>query len=223
VAEVRACLAGQRTLPETQVYVDLLTDKQEGYMRSLLEQVGEETYELPKPITEMTRREASEQITRLLAKKETMPKPKNPDENVAVTLPANVNGVQVPQGTYTVVFDAEKDDRITLRFKVPPVSRRWHGIQLVSYLAGPDNEYDYVRCANWTDDGYRVWARFKEDGRVRTAIEYLSSADKEKMAEAGYLYSLKSSNCYRCGRRLTVPASIHRGLGPDCAELVGAA
>ena len=27
--------------------------------------------------------------------------------------------------------------------------------------------------------------------------------------------------CGRCGRKLTVPESVERGLGPECAGLVG--
>lgn len=28
-------------------------------------------------------------------------------------------------------------------------------------------------------------------------------------------------SCARCGRTLTVPVSIHRGFGPDCARMLG--
>jgi hypothetical protein len=29
---------------------------------------------------------------------------------------------------------------------------------------------------------------------------------------------MRENACYRCGRTLTVPASVHRGLGPECAR-----
>ena len=38
---------------------------------------------------------------------------------------------------------------------------------------------------------------------------------------AGEAYALESANCFRCGRKLTVPVSIHRGLGPECASKWG--
>jgi len=38
------------------------------------------------------------------------------------------------------------------------------------------------------------------------------------LAEA---HALSSGNCLACLRTLTVPASIHRGLGPDCAARLG--
>ncbi|MDE1971441.1 MAG: hypothetical protein KGI50_07750, partial [Patescibacteria group bacterium] len=34
----------------------------------------------------------------------------------------------------------------------------------------------------------------------------------------GLAYALKETKCCRCGRDLTVPASIHAGLGPGCAR-----
>jgi len=35
---------------------------------------------------------------------------------------------------------------------------------------------------------------------------------------AGLAYALKENRCFRCGKELTVPASIHKGMGPECAK-----
>ena len=43
-----------------------------------------------------------------------------------------------------------------------------------------------------------------------------------KSAESREAYALLSSRCARCNRTLTVPASIHRGLGPECAQKMDA-
>jgi SNF2 family DNA or RNA helicase len=43
----------------------------------------------------------------------------------------------------------------------------------------------------------------------------LLTGDYESM---GLSYAMNSGRCWKCGRELTVPASIHRGLGPDCAQ-----
>jgi len=220
VAEVKQCAAENRSVaPTGPAYTDLLTDRQESYILALMEQVGETDQDLPKPIEGMTKKEASVQITRLLAKKAETPK----TENVAVDLKANVVGAQVPQGTYTVVFDAESDDRITLRFRQPKYGK-WVGTQLVEHLYGPDNTSDYRRCANWTSDGYRVWNAFaKPPSRVGMGIHHLANASAEKQGEAGYVFSVKSSRCYRCSRKLTVPTSVYRGLGPECASILAGA
>ena len=40
-------------------------------------------------------------------------------------------------------------------------------------------------------------------------------ADPEK---AGLAYAMATNHCYRCNKELSVPASIHRGMGPECAK-----
>lgn len=47
------------------------------------------------------------------------------------------------------------------------------------------------------------------------ALGALLSGDFKKY---GMAYALESNHCYRCGKLLTVPASINAGLGPDCAS-----
>lgn len=124
----------------------------------------------------------------------------------------------VDDGYYTVVFSDAEDDRITLR-----VRPHWEeeavkrGEKVVDYLMGQDNERDYKGFAFLTPHGKRmwnVWKRFASNERLARALEVLHK-DPE---EAGMAYALRSGNCYRCGRTLTVPASIHRGLGPVCAK-----
>ncbi len=36
-------------------------------------------------------------------------------------------------------------------------------------------------------------------------------------AKAAQAFAMYEGRCSRCGRKLTVPASIHHGLGPECA------
>jgi len=128
----------------------------------------------------------------------------------------------VTPGYYTVVFDAERDDRITIR-----VRPHWEeekarkGDLVAAYLAGPDNTSDYVGFAFLTPHAekrmWNVWKRFSSNERLAHALEVLHTAGPEA---AGLEYAMRSGNCYRCGRVLTVPASICRGLGPVCKDLV---
>lgn len=125
----------------------------------------------------------------------------------------------VQPGYYTIVFDEAADDRITLR-----VRDHWdeagkaRGEMVVDYLSGSENTRDYTGFAFLTPHGHSamwsIWKRFRNNGRLARALEVLHQ-DPE---EAGMAYALRSGNCYRCGRTLTVPASVHRGLGPVCAE-----
>jgi hypothetical protein len=219
IGQVKACIATKRLgRPVITTALHLATQKQQDFLRALMEQTGTEEADLPCPVEELTKRQASEEIMRLKNKKKELGKQVNDMEFLGANVPATA---QVPQGTYTVVFDAESDDRLTLRFRVPRYGK-WEGVQLVEYLYGPDNDNDYRRCANWTDGGYRVWNAFaNQKSRIAAAIDFLAHPDSR--SEAGMLYAIASSNCYRCGRTLTVPVSVGRGLGPDCASQIGVA
>lgn len=126
-------------------------------------------------------------------------------------------------GTFTVVMGTE---RRTLRIK-----KHWQAEEaakgtLVGYfLSGSDNESDYTGFCFISPKGkVTLWNRFRNAGvgsgnaAIVSAITFLTQqGDYEG---AGMTYALESGNCYRCNRLLTVPASINRGLGPECAKKV---
>lgn len=132
------------------------------------------------------------------------------------------------EGFYTVILDEEDDDYITLRVesaswvKNPPLP---DGSVSVKYLAGQDNTTDYAGFAFLVPNtqfefgtDIRVWNRFKQNGRLKHALVILlQNAD-----DAGMEYVLRSGNCRRCGRMLTVPVSINQGYGPECIKKIGA-
>jgi hypothetical protein len=217
IAEVKAChQEAVRSAPPASVRSGS-TERQADFIRALLEQTGKTEQDLAKPINQMDVEEASKSIEWLKEFKASMPR----REPVQLALAATIESGQVPQGTYTVVFsDNIGDDRITMRFRAPRYGK-WQGTQLAEYLYGPNNDRDFRRCANWAGNGYRVWASYLNNKKINDAIRYLADGDAEQRQEAGMTYALASSNCWRCGRTLTVPASIHRGLGPECAQIVG--
>lgn len=118
----------------------------------------------------------------------------------------------VPQGTYTVVLKPN-EKHITL--DVRQRGRR----SVVGFLSGPDNERDFVRFASIVDGVVTVYSSFHTYVRMIDALKVLVSQEVglEVMGEA---YALRSGRCYRCGLKLTVPVSLHRGLGPICANKV---
>lgn len=135
------------------------------------------------------------------------------------------------EGTFTVVG---KTKYVTIRFHVTHWLQRLllegrypEGTLVVGYLRGADNSKDYTGFAFAIPDdkgGYRlqVWKKIDE-GKLAHQIwsaRYLLRLDKEGLLNARYEYALRSGNCSRCGRKLTVPASIHRGMGPECAAKV---
>lgn len=66
----------------------------------------------------------------------------------------------------------------------------------------------------------RVWRRKADDARLGRALDALLSASAETAAGWGNDYAVSTGRCWRCNRVLRVPASVHAGLGPDCAKKV---
>jgi hypothetical protein len=127
----------------------------------------------------------------------------------------------IPLGTYTAVF--ADGSHTTLRVKKHWVEEEAKaGVKVIQYLSGDDNESSYTGFAFLRGTRVNVWRKFadqiRRDDRLVRALKIVL-ADP---AKAGEEYALESNNCFRCGRKLTVPASIHRGLGPECATKWGA-
>lgn len=123
-------------------------------------------------------------------------------------------------GTFTVV---DGDDYETIRIKAG--TGNFEGKFVASYLSGSDNETDYTGFAFiGTDGSVNVWKKFKTaEGKVSPAmaskvlavsVVLFGGADDAREA-----YAMRSGRCSRCNRKLTVPASLHRGMGPECAKM----
>lgn len=122
----------------------------------------------------------------------------------------------IPNGYYTVAFP--DGSHVTFRVKdgFAP-EHKAAGTKVIGYLAGPDNSSDYVGFGFLNAGKLAVWSKFRGKlARQEAAYKVLI----ENAAGAGEAYALKSSHCFRCNRLLTVPASLHRGLGPECAGKV---
>lgn len=123
----------------------------------------------------------------------------------------------VATGKYTAVFNGD-DDYETIRVKMPGSESAFAGRAMLCLRSGQSFE----AFAFLNGDQVSVWQkRFANDPRVPRALAAFDVI-KADPAAAGLAYALRSSRCYRCDRDLTVPASIHRGLGPDCAKAVAA-
>lgn len=90
------------------------------------------------------------------------------------------------------------------------------GETVVSYLRGRDNEGDYKGCGFLYPTGVRIWKRFLEQPSSSGMVEALRALVANPNAEN----VVSSIHCRRCHRLLTVPASVHNGLGPECARKV---
>lgn len=112
------------------------------------------------------------------------------------------NGHFRSRGTTLRVRDDWRDDK--------PVGGQ------VAYFLGEGNRW--VGFAFVTRDHVRVWSKFRHETAKELALRDLLAGDWRQMGED---YAVASNRCWRCDRELKVPASIHRGLGPDCAKLLG--
>jgi|GEM_PF-6204379 len=134
----------------------------------------------------------------------------------APSTPAIETTRTVAQGYYTVAFP--DGSHVTLRV------RQWNGKasghMVLSYLSGSNNEQDYTGMGDIQPNGtLRYWRNYANGyERQKAAVAILFGATSEELAKYGEAYAMESGQCCRCGRTLTVPASLNRGMGPECAK-----
>jgi hypothetical protein len=100
----------------------------------------------------------------------------------------------------------------------------------VSVLRGPDNtdHFSYAGVLHrpgrfWITQASRV---LRSAGSVKALLWFLAALVHERDVLGGdgkspLLEVWHEGRCGRCGRRLTVPESVERGLGADCAGMEG--
>jgi len=117
-------------------------------------------------------------------------------------------------GRYTLIYPS--GDYRTVRVKTVQKGEL-KGAQILSLKEG----HHFHGCGFLRPNGHiNFWGRFKSAnpperlGRIQRAVDRIV-ADPEA---AGLAYALKENRCCRCGKELTVPASIHKGMGPECAK-----
>lgn len=121
----------------------------------------------------------------------------------------------VPDGRYTVVWD---NNYKTIRVQTQDVFATFMpGRVVLSFLSGPNNDRDYTSFAHVDERGnVRIWSKHQANATLREAVKFLVGNPKA----ASQAYAIESNACSRCNRTLTVPASLHAGLGPECAKKV---
>lgn len=119
--------------------------------------------------------------------------------------------------TFTVL-NPDTGNRFTFKIRRKEVEENKE-LFFVGLLSGSDNESDYSFLGTIFDAEKFVHgrkSRVGEDAPSARAFRWIWSrfvSDKD-FAPAEFWHE---GRCGRCGRKLTVPASIERGLGPVCA------
>ncbi len=127
---------------------------------------------------------------------------------------------EIADGTYTVVRPDGSYRTLEIETRT---TGNLAGKTIVAYLCGPDNERDFQGCAFFSPErGQAVmWKRYRTNAAFCEEVLDAIRTILQDPRAAGEDYALKSGRCCRCGRKLTVPASLHRGMGPECASKSG--
>lgn len=149
---------------------------------------------------------------------------------VATILSAKIVSLdQLRAGRCTVTVEPPKEwaaahDRTHLTYRF---TRSEDGnVTFVSVLNGPNNTTDYVYLGILPKDAGEVrWTRKSvfgpDDLRVKVIQRVVSAIAEGRAAQISNAgWNVHSSGlCCRCGRKLTVPASVQTGIGPECESL----
>lgn len=156
------------------------------------------------------------------------------DQTIGLVAQATGSVAPIRDGYFTVAFGdgTHRTFRLTelredecTRYGMP------RGAQHISLLVGPENSSSYARIGIIVNRQIvRRWrvvrtvqgenATSEQLSRMEEGMRVLLGADGEAQTEYGMAFAIASNRCSRCGHLLTVPASVHRGLGPDCATRV---
>lgn len=121
--------------------------------------------------------------------------------------------------TMTLV-SAKTQTRFTFRVRRPKPDKPW----FVSLLRGPNNEDDYTFLGTvFPPVGIQSYLyRASRKSRVsegapsqRVVTWFVKLLSKQELPPS--LEVWHEGRCGRCGRKLTVPESLARGIGPECA------
>lgn len=123
-------------------------------------------------------------------------------------------------GNATVTFRSQKTgNRYTYKITKTDGPNPVHFVKL---LTGVNNETDYQYMGIIRNNSkFCLTARshFNSDSEPVKAFDYTFSRIASNIEPAG-VEVFHEGRCGRCGRKLTVPASIQSGLGPECASKV---
>jgi hypothetical protein len=126
------------------------------------------------------------------------------------------------KAVFTIVND-KTGTRLTFRTRKP---KGWDR-HMVDVLVGSDNSPH--------SGDYKFIGMLAADGTYRPSRKSKVEAAKQHLSEVVLTWTIGAAqhdrlhtirvlhhgHCARCGRALTVPSSVDRGIGPDCATMMG--
>jgi hypothetical protein len=114
----------------------------------------------------------------------------------------------------------------TYAVNAAPANRGATYAYFVSALTGPNNETDFSYIGTIFRNGetfeFRTTQKSKLPNSALSVVSFRWFADRVFAGNMPQQVSMHhDGSCGRCGRKLTTPDSIERGIGPDCAEKMG--
>lgn len=127
-------------------------------------------------------------------------------------------------------FQEGKDVKPHYTFKIrkKEADENWPEAFFVSLLTGPDNtsDFTYLGMLNPKEGFVKLTKKScaGEDSWVvkllRRTLQRVWEGNTEAMEAAGFVLH-HEGKCGRCGRSLTTPESVERGIGPECIKILG--
>jgi hypothetical protein len=126
-------------------------------------------------------------------------------------------------GNATFTLRSKKTmNRFTFKMQRPEDHEIWSEFRFVKVLTGPDNESNYAYLGTWGKYGYKYGHKSKISSDAPSSIAMMWFA---RCVDAQYLPDTlevwHEGRCAACNHKLTVPKSLKRGFGPDCAKRLG--
>lgn len=129
--------------------------------------------------------------------------------------------VQAGNATFTLVSKVTGARRT---YKMRESDRA--GMFFVQVMTGPDNENDFQYLGIVRNGSYEIGkkSRITRDSPAHQAFDWFW---RRVAANAPVMFTAlevwHEGRCGCCGRKLTVPESVERGIGPECARGLGMA
>lgn len=150
---------------------------------------------------------------------------------MTITVAINVEFVTAGDAIFTIEIPDEWQAKLdapphyTFRVEKTEANDRWPAAHFVKLLCGPDNTSDYAYLGKLDTYTGQVKTTAKSlypetAAPVRLVNRILArvwSGDHDAYERFGFRCH-HEGKCGRCGRTLTTPESIERGLGPECAK-----
>lgn len=134
-----------------------------------------------------------------------------------------LNFIMSGNATVTVV-SKRTGKRFTFRVKRPKAKGQAelfdNGFRFVSVMSGPDNQSSYTYMGTISNSKFALGRKsvLKSDTPSVRAFEWMLGQLFGGQIQENQMEIWHEGRCGKCNRKLTVPASIESGIGPECIK-----